>query len=257
MDGASTTARWTSSAPSRRNRPLALGARYGHLRRHEQGARTGNRRLAAVPGCRRRTAAAAGDGCWPFKRPDAVYYGNVRIRASGRVSGGRFSRYRLMQQNICHQSISTRSPPYKRKPYDDRLRPARRPPLQHRAHGQRRSVRACRRAVSLLRRRRQLGARDGNFEAVKLAAIRKLRLPLYRSSGAQRLRPLLKGHMSPLEYIMAPLDDWDLICAACRCCSWPALPSSSGAGRWASTTRCSAFGVQCAGLGHRLVHVSA
>ena len=34
-----------------------------------------------------------------------VYYGNVIIRSTGRTYGGRFSRYRLMQSNICHQAI--------------------------------------------------------------------------------------------------------------------------------------------------------
>lgn len=34
-----------------------------------------------------------------------VYYGNVVIRKTGRVSGGKFTKYKLMQQNICHQAI--------------------------------------------------------------------------------------------------------------------------------------------------------
>src|SRR6185295_4400277 len=37
-----------------------------------------------------------------FERDDAVYYGNVQIRRTGAISGGRFSRYRMMQENICH-----------------------------------------------------------------------------------------------------------------------------------------------------------
>ncbi len=36
---------------------------------------------------------------------DSVYYGNVIWRSTGRVYGGAFSKYRLMQSNICHQSI--------------------------------------------------------------------------------------------------------------------------------------------------------
>lgn len=52
-----------------------------------------------------------------FKRQDAMYYGNVRLRNSGRISGGRFSRYRLMQQNICHQAICYPKSTYKTKPY--------------------------------------------------------------------------------------------------------------------------------------------
>ena len=52
-----------------------------------------------------------------FKRPDALYYGDVRLRSSGRVSGGRFSRYRLMQENICHQAICYPKSIYKTKAY--------------------------------------------------------------------------------------------------------------------------------------------
>ncbi len=36
---------------------------------------------------------------------DSVYYGNVIWRSTGRIYGGAFSKYRLMQSNICHQSI--------------------------------------------------------------------------------------------------------------------------------------------------------
>jgi glycosyltransferase involved in cell wall biosynthesis len=52
------------------------------------------------------------------RHPDAVYYGDVRIRSSGQVSGGHFSRYRLMQQNICHQSVLYPRSVYKAKSYD-------------------------------------------------------------------------------------------------------------------------------------------
>ncbi len=37
--------------------------------------------------------------------PQAAYYGDVEIEATGRIAGGRFNRYRLMQENICHQAI--------------------------------------------------------------------------------------------------------------------------------------------------------
>ena len=40
-----------------------------------------------------------------LRDPAAVYYGNVIWRSTGRVYGGKFSKYRLMQSNICHQSI--------------------------------------------------------------------------------------------------------------------------------------------------------
>lgn len=40
-----------------------------------------------------------------LKERDSVYYGNVIWRSTGRRYGGEFSKYRLMQSNICHQSI--------------------------------------------------------------------------------------------------------------------------------------------------------
>ena len=52
-----------------------------------------------------------------FKRQDVLYYGDVRLRNSGRISGGCFSRYRLMQQNICHQAICYPKSIYRTKAY--------------------------------------------------------------------------------------------------------------------------------------------
>ncbi len=52
------------------------------------------------------------------RRPGTVYYGDVRIRATDQISGGRFSRFRLMQQNICHQAILYPRSIYKTKSYD-------------------------------------------------------------------------------------------------------------------------------------------
>lgn len=37
--------------------------------------------------------------------PKAVYYGDVVFRSSGNIYGGAFSKFRLMEQNICHQSV--------------------------------------------------------------------------------------------------------------------------------------------------------
>ena len=53
-----------------------------------------------------------------FVCKDALYYGNVQIQATGAISGGRFSRYRLMQENICHQAIFYPLSAYKAKAYD-------------------------------------------------------------------------------------------------------------------------------------------
>lgn len=40
-----------------------------------------------------------------FSRADCAYYGDVVFLHSGEVYGGRFSRRRLMRQNICHQAL--------------------------------------------------------------------------------------------------------------------------------------------------------
>lgn len=50
-------------------------------------------------------------------RPDALYYGNVLIEGTDRVSGGPFSRYRMMQENICHQAVLYPRSSYKVKAY--------------------------------------------------------------------------------------------------------------------------------------------
>ena len=53
-----------------------------------------------------------------FTHEDALYYGNVQIQGTGVVSGGAFSRYRLMQENICHQAIFYPRSVYQTKQYD-------------------------------------------------------------------------------------------------------------------------------------------
>jgi glycosyltransferase involved in cell wall biosynthesis len=51
-----------------------------------------------------------------------VYYGNVVIRSGGRAYGGRFSKYRLMQANICHQAIFYPKTIYKTNSYSLKYR---------------------------------------------------------------------------------------------------------------------------------------
>jgi hypothetical protein len=40
-----------------------------------------------------------------LRQPDTVYYGDVIKRSSGKIYGGKFSKYRLMRHNICHQAL--------------------------------------------------------------------------------------------------------------------------------------------------------
>src|ERR1700719_2431764 len=46
-----------------------------------------------------------------------VYYGNVIFRSTVRPYGGRFSKYDLMQANICHQAIFYPTTIYKTNSY--------------------------------------------------------------------------------------------------------------------------------------------
>lgn len=49
---------------------------------------------------------------------NSIYYGNVTLSKTGLTYGGKFSKYKLMQQNICHQSIFYPAIIYKNKCYD-------------------------------------------------------------------------------------------------------------------------------------------
>lgn len=52
-----------------------------------------------------------------LRDPRVVYYGDVEIAATGRISGGVFNRYRLMQENICHQGVFYPRSVFRHKPY--------------------------------------------------------------------------------------------------------------------------------------------
>ncbi len=51
-------------------------------------------------------------------QPDTLYYGNVILKSRGEVYGGKYSRIRLMQNNICHQAIFYPKCVYKKYLYD-------------------------------------------------------------------------------------------------------------------------------------------
>lgn len=52
-----------------------------------------------------------------LSRSDTVYYGDVIKRSSGKVYGGKFSKYRLMRFNICHQALFYPKSVYKKYSY--------------------------------------------------------------------------------------------------------------------------------------------
>jgi glycosyltransferase involved in cell wall biosynthesis len=49
--------------------------------------------------------------------PDSVYYGNVVLRSSGKIYGGKFSKRRLARVNFCHQSTFYPRSVYKKYTY--------------------------------------------------------------------------------------------------------------------------------------------
>lgn len=59
-----------------------------------------------------------GDMVGAMSLPDAVYYGNVVWLSSGKIYDGKFSKFRIMHQNICHQSIFYPRAVYKKYFYD-------------------------------------------------------------------------------------------------------------------------------------------
>jgi glycosyltransferase involved in cell wall biosynthesis len=50
-------------------------------------------------------------------QPEVVYYGDAVIRSLGLVEGGKFSKFRLIHRNICHQAIFYPKPIYKKYSY--------------------------------------------------------------------------------------------------------------------------------------------
>lgn len=50
--------------------------------------------------------------------PDSVYYGDVILRSSGKIYGGKFSKLRLARTNFCHQAVFYPKSVYKKYSYD-------------------------------------------------------------------------------------------------------------------------------------------
>lgn len=111
--------------------------------------------------------------------PLAVYYGDVEITATGRISGGRFNRYRLMQENICHQAIFYPRSVYQTKQYDTDAGMLADHKYNIELWGSGTPFLHLSRVIS---RFNDVGASSGNqayFEAIKLATIRSSFGPLF------------------------------------------------------------------------------
>ena len=121
-----------------------------------------------------------------MSRRDAVYYGDVRIRSTDARSGGRFSKYRLMQENICHQAVLYPKSVYRHKRYDTASGML----ADHRYNIELRGSGVpfihLDEVLSRFEDGGRSSVRDPRFEDIKLAAIRdSFGLPLYLTKRAR------------------------------------------------------------------------
>lgn len=107
-----------------------------------------------------------------LQNPRAVYYGDVELSSSGAVYGGHFSRYRLMQQNICHQAIFYPRAVYQRKAYDTHVGMLADHKYNIELMGSGLPFEHIDQTISLFNDAGLSARPDPGFEAVKLAAIR-------------------------------------------------------------------------------------
>lgn len=132
--------------------------------------------------------------------PQAVYYGDVEIASTGAISGRKFSRYRLMQENICHQAVFYPRTVYCSKRYDTKIGLL----ADHQYNielwgGGTRFVHVDE-VVSRFNDRGRSSSGDPRFEATKLALIRRnFGLPLYVIKRVRTtcVRLLKARHVAP------------------------------------------------------------
>jgi len=55
-----------------------------------------------------------------FLNREAIYYGNVLMTKHGNIHDGRFSKFKMIRKNICHQAIFYPKQVYKKFSYDQR-----------------------------------------------------------------------------------------------------------------------------------------
>ena len=130
-----------------------------------------------------------------FSDPRAVYYGDVEIRHSGAVSGGRFSAYRLMQQNICHQALFYPRAIYSQRRYDMTCGMLADHKYNLEVWGGGTPFVYLDRRISRFDDRGVSAGGDPRFEAIKLATIREsFGMPMYllkrcRTTAVRLLKP--------------------------------------------------------------------
>jgi len=111
----------------------------------------------------------------------AVYYGDVEIAGSGRISGGRFNRYKLMQRNICHQAIFYPRAIYRAKPYDTKAGMLADYKYNIELWGQGTRFEYLPRVISRFDNRGRSSGDQSYFEPIKMAAIRDSFGPILHS----------------------------------------------------------------------------
>jgi len=120
--------------------------------------------------------------------PDAVYYGDVEIAGSGAIYGGRYSRYRLMQRNICHQSIFYPRSIYGHKRYDLNVGMLADHKYNIEVWGSGVRFVYLPRTIARFNDQGLSSIRQFDFEPIKLAAIKaSFGLPLYAAKRARNL----------------------------------------------------------------------
>ena len=134
-----------------------------------------------------------------LRDPDTVYYGNVQIEETGAVSGGRFSRYRMMQENICHQAVFYPRSVYSRKRYDTSIGPLADHCYNIELRGAGVPFVHIPEVVARFSQNGISSVKDARFEEIKLAAIRRsFGLTLYL---LKRLRTTLVHLLKPRRHV--------------------------------------------------------
>jgi glycosyltransferase involved in cell wall biosynthesis len=68
-------------------------------------------------GCDDELLDALGNIAEQMSDPACVYYGDVVLRSSGKIYGGKFSKHRLARMNFCHQAVFYPKSVYKKYSY--------------------------------------------------------------------------------------------------------------------------------------------
>ena len=108
-----------------------------------------------------------------FSRPENIYYGDVILRSTGKVSGGKFSRYKLMNRNFCHQAVFYPRQIYKQHSYSMKYRWLADYDYNFRLYSQGVPFVYLRKVIAVFNDQGGSSEGDADFERDRLARIRK------------------------------------------------------------------------------------